>query len=318
MADHASVHYGARIGTMLDYCDLGGVHLNAQRKLLRSLQALLQGRVLDTTLATPPGAPVDGDAYIVAASPTGAWVGHANHVAVWAAQKATDDTNTKVPAWEFYTPKAGWMLWDEDSDTFFVYDGAAWGALATGSTITLKTDGTPNVSQTILDLISGANITITDNGDGTVTIAGSGGGASAFTDLTDAPASYTGHAGKQVVVNSTEDGVEFRRRGKVDIRTVSGTTDTLVLADSGNSVKFTSSSAVTATVPPNSSVAFEVGQVITLVQYGSGQVTFSPGSGVTINKRSGLNAKAAGQYAVVQIKKIATDEWLLFGDLEVA
>lgn len=36
-----------------------------------------------------------------------------------------------------------------------------------------------------------------------------GSGASAFTDLTDAPMSYTGHAGKYVAVNAMEDAVEF-------------------------------------------------------------------------------------------------------------
>lgn len=39
--------------------------------------------------------------------------------------------------------------------------------------------------------------------------AATGGGASAFTDLTDAPSAYTGAGGKYVKVNSTEDGVEF-------------------------------------------------------------------------------------------------------------
>jgi hypothetical protein len=38
---------------------------------------------------------------------------------------------------------------------------------------------------------------------------GGGGGASAFTDLTDVPASYTGQAGKFPKVKSTEDGLEF-------------------------------------------------------------------------------------------------------------
>ena len=36
-----------------------------------------------------------------------------------------------------------------------------------------------------------------------------GGGASAFTDLSDAPSAYTGAGGKYVKVNATEDGVEF-------------------------------------------------------------------------------------------------------------
>jgi hypothetical protein len=39
--------------------------------------------------------------------------------------------------------------------------------------------------------------------------AATGGGASAFTDLSDAPSSYTGAGGKYVRVNSTADGLEF-------------------------------------------------------------------------------------------------------------
>ncbi len=39
--------------------------------------------------------------------------------------------------------------------------------------------------------------------------AATGGGASAFTDLTDAPSAYTGAGGKYVRVNSTADGLEF-------------------------------------------------------------------------------------------------------------
>lgn len=40
-------------------------------------------------------------------------------------------------------------------------------------------------------------------------ISASAGGATAFTDLTDVPASYTGQAGKVVAVNATETGLEF-------------------------------------------------------------------------------------------------------------
>lgn len=40
-----------------------------------------------------------------------------------------------------------------------------------------------------------------------------GGGASAFTDLTDVPNSYSGEAGKIVQVNATEDGLEFVTSG---------------------------------------------------------------------------------------------------------
>lgn len=45
------------------------------------------------------------------------------------------------------------------------------------STLTLQTNGVPNTLQTILNLISGTNVTLTPDGSGGVTIAASGGGA---------------------------------------------------------------------------------------------------------------------------------------------
>jgi hypothetical protein len=45
-----------------------------------------------------------------------------------------------------------------------------------------------------------------------VSAGGAGGGASAFTDLSDVPTTYASGAGKSVVVNGTEDGLEFDHR----------------------------------------------------------------------------------------------------------
>jgi Protein of unknown function (DUF2793) len=44
---------------------------------VRMLDALAHLVVQDRDLATPPGSPADGQRWIVAASPTGAWAGHA-------------------------------------------------------------------------------------------------------------------------------------------------------------------------------------------------------------------------------------------------
>ena len=52
--------------------------------------------------------------------------------------------------------------------------------------------------------------------------SGGGGGASAFTDLTDAPSSYTGQGGKFVAVKVTEDGLEFVTETTSSITVVSG------------------------------------------------------------------------------------------------
>lgn len=94
-----------------------------------------------------------------------------------------------------------------------------------------------------------------------------------------------------------------------------GTSYTLVLADAGKFLTLSNASAVTLTVPPNSSVAFPTGTVIEFAQLGAGQVTVSPGSGVTIRVPGSLGLKLVGQYSAAALKKLNTDEWLLMGHL---
>ncbi len=94
-----------------------------------------------------------------------------------------------------------------------------------------------------------------------------------------------------------------------------GTSYTLVLTDHTKLVTLSNASAITLTVPPNSSVAFAVGSVIDLAQIGAGQVTIAQGSGVTINATPGLKLRA--RYSGATLRKRATDTWLLFGDLAV-
>jgi hypothetical protein len=64
-------------------------------------------------------------------------------------------------------------------------NGGSFACLGTGgSGPTLQTNGTPNGSQTLLNLAQGSNVTLTDNGTGTVTIAASGGGGGgAYTNV---------------------------------------------------------------------------------------------------------------------------------------
>ena len=61
-----------------------------------------------------------------------------------------------------------------------------------------------------------------------------------------------------------------------------GTTYTLALTDGNNTmVELSNASAITLTVPLNSSVAFPVGSQVNLLQTGAGQVTVAGASGVT-------------------------------------
>jgi len=104
------------------------------------------------------------------------------------------------------------------------------------------------------------------------------------------------------------------RAAAVDVNTQTGTSYTLVLSDAGKLVTLNNSSAITLTVPPNSSVAFQVGATIALAQLGAGTVSVAEGSGVTV---SSLDDKVdlSGQYATASLVKTGTDAWLLVGAL---
>ncbi len=91
-----------------------------------------------------------------------------------------------------------------------------------------------------------------------------------------------------------------------------GTTYTLVLTDAHKLVTLSNASAITLTVPTNSSVAFEIGDQVNLLQLGAGQVTVS-GAGVTF-RSEGTKLKLKGQYAMATLVKIGTDEWVLLGN----
>jgi hypothetical protein len=89
---------------------------------------------------------------------------------------------------------------------------------------------------------------------------------------------------------------------------------TLVLADASKAVEMNVATANNLTVPPNSAVAFPVGTVIETFSYGAGQTTIVAGAGVTIRSAGG-KLKLTGQYSGGALRKRATDEWVLVGDL---
>ena len=91
-----------------------------------------------------------------------------------------------------------------------------------------------------------------------------------------------------------------------------GTTYTLVLTDAHDLVTLSNASAITLTIPIDSSVAFTIGDQVNLVQLGAGQVTVG-GAGVTIRSQ-GSKLKLNGQYSAATLIKIDTNEWVLVGN----
>lgn len=97
-----------------------------------------------------------------------------------------------------------------------------------------------------------------------------------------------------------------------------GTVYTFVIGDAKGgtekAVVCTSATAVTVTIPVNSSVNFPLGTVIELIQDGAGKVTVAAAGGVTINSLAG-NKSIAGQYSRMTIVQKAVNTWWLFGTL---
>jgi len=95
-----------------------------------------------------------------------------------------------------------------------------------------------------------------------------------------------------------------------------GTSYTLGLSDAdfGLMLTLSNASAITLTVPNESSVNFPVGSSINFTQLGAGQVTVAAASGVTINSQ-GAKMKTTGTYAVGSLIKMSSNNWLLFGNL---
>jgi hypothetical protein len=100
----------------------------------------------------------------------------------------------------------------------------------------------------------------------------------------------------------------------VAINAQTGTTYTAVLSDDGKLVTCDNAAAIALTIPPNSSVAFGIGTQINIMQLGAGQVTITAGAGVTL-RSAGTKVKTNGQYSVATCVKIATDTWVLVGNL---
>jgi hypothetical protein len=93
----------------------------------------------------------------------------------------------------------------------------------------------------------------------------------------------------------------------------SGTSYTLALSDDGLVIECANASGTALTVPPNSAIPFAIGTQIQLLQTGVGQITVTPGSGVTINANPGL--KTRSQWSFATLLKRSTDTWVLVGDI---
>lgn len=99
------------------------------------------------------------------------------------------------------------------------------------------------------------------------------------------------------------------------LRQITASTKTLAQSDMNSEFINGSSSNYTVTVPTNASVGINMGVGIVFRCYGTGKITLAAAPGVTIvSLDSRLTVKASG--GVAELRKMATDTWLLCGALE--
>jgi hypothetical protein len=123
-------------------------------------------------------------------------------------------------------------------------------------------------------------------------------GLTGITNLAGFPTSFSGQAGKYLVVNTAESAIEFVSGGRLAIKTVGGTSYTLLATDAGKLLIFTNASAITVTVPPD---VLTQGDVVCIRQGAAGQVTLTAGAGVTLSSSDNLlsTRTQAAQIAVI-------------------
>ena len=101
------------------------------------------------------------------------------------------------------------------------------------------------------------------------------------------------------------------------IRTVAGTTDTILAADNGIVVEYTSATAVAVTLPQQSTTTLPKGFQCLIAQRGAGQVTIAKEGTDVIESKDG-NVKLTGQYSaatVILVNTTTQNNWLVIGDL---
>ena len=90
---------------------------------------------------------------------------------------------------------------------------------------------------------------------------------------------------------------------------------TLSLTDAGKEIRCTYASAVTITVPTQSSVAWAEDTEIVIAQAGAGQVTIIGAVGVTINTSETL--KTSKRYSYTGLKRVGVNVWDFTGERQI-
>ena len=149
-----------------------------------------------------------------------------------------------------------------------------------------------------------------------------------FKDVADEPATTVnfgqGSLDNLAVNNLTAAGVVFTdgtqtkegvpSRTPIIQKTAAYTLGALTERDSLIEVSHTGGSAVSVTIPADSTLNFPIGTSIDVLQTNTGSVAIAAGSGVTVNATPGLTLRT--QWSSATLLKRAANTWVVYGDLK--
>ncbi|MNK33283.1 Collagen triple helix repeat protein [compost metagenome] len=156
--------------------------------------------------------------------------------------------------------------------------------------------------------IDAPEVGVTSSDSATVDFSGLGTGASALTASVKRSTTIAGN-----LITEETDGLAVNPL--VTIITDTTTNRNIIATDAHSKyIRMTNAAAKTITAQPNATTAIPVGSVIVFFNVGAGNLTITPGSGVTINKPA-VQTFVLGQYASATLTKVGTDEWDLAGGM---
>ena len=197
-------------------------------------------------------------------------------------------------------------------------------SVATGTTTPVITLNVPTASASNRGALSSADWTTFNGKQANIT-----GGATTITtsNLTISRALVSDASGKVAVATTTSteigyvNGVTSAIQTQLDtkqpkLNTFNRVTAsyTLVLGDAGKIVETNVATANNLTIPLDSSVAYPIGTEIQVLQYGVGQTTIVPTSGVTTRSKSD-QLKIGNKWTGVTLVKVGTNEWYVIGNV---
>lgn len=104
----------------------------------------------------------------------------------------------------------------------------------------------------------------------------------------------------------------------VSLQNIQNAVYAFVLSDAGKTIYHEESTARSWTIDPDATTNFPIGTIIAMENYGSGSITITRGSGVTLNLFNGVTPTNANRTlaagGVCSIRKTAANTWRIIGN----